>query len=213
MTQISQRINQMAASATLAMSQRSNELRAKGVDVINLSVGEPDFDTPQFIKDAACKAIADNFSRYTPVPGYMSLRQAIADNIKEVEGVSFLPEQIVVGNGAKQELFNVIMATINPGDEVVLPTPAWVSYVEMIKLAQGKVIEVPAAIDQDFKITPAQLRAALTPATVQTISLTENRLVLNVLCTGTLKVWIEKAGKQELRSISINTPQKIVIEK
>lgn len=165
MTQISQRINQMAASATLAMSQRSNELRAKGVDVINLSVGEPDFDTPQFIKDAACKAIADNFSRYTPVPGYMSLRQAIADNIKEVEGVSFLPEQIVVGNGAKQELFNVIMATINPGDEVVLPTPAWVSYVEMIKLAQGKVIEVPATIEQDFKITPAQLRAALTPAT------------------------------------------------
>lgn len=165
MLQISQRINSLAASATLAMSQRSNELRAAGVDVINLSVGEPDFNTPDFIKEAAKKAIDDNFSFYSPVPGYMSLRKAIATNLKATEGVDFAPEQIVVSGGAKQALCNVILSTINPGDEVVIPTPAWVSYVEMVKLAEGVTVEVPATIEQDFKITPRQLRDAITPRT------------------------------------------------
>lgn len=165
MLQISQRINSLAASATLAMSQRSNELRAAGVDVINLSVGEPDFNTPDFIKEAAKKAIDDNFSFYSPVPGYMSLRKAIVANLKATEGVDFAPEQIVVSGGAKQALCNVILSTINPGDEVVIPTPAWVSYVEMVKLAEGVTVEVPATIEQDFKITPRQLRDAITPRT------------------------------------------------
>lgn len=165
MLQISQRINSLAASATLAMSQRSNELRAAGVDVINLSVGEPDFNTPDFIKEAAKKAIDDNFSFYSPVPGYMSLRKAIAANLKATEGVDFAPEQIVVSGGAKQALCNVILSTINPGDEVVIPTPAWVSYVEMVKLAEGVTVEIPATIEQDFKITPRQLRDAITPRT------------------------------------------------
>ena len=147
------------------MSQRSNELRAAGVDVINLSVGEPDFNTPDFIKEAAKKAIDDNFSFYSPVPGYMSLRKAIAANLKATEGVDFAPEQIVVSGGAKQALCNVILSTINPGDEVVIPTPAWVSYVEMVKLAEGVTVEVPATIEQDFKITPRQLRDAITPRT------------------------------------------------
>jgi len=147
------------------MSQKSSELRAQGVDVINMSVGEPDFDTPQHIKDAAKRAIDENYTRYTPVPGYMSLRKAIADNLAAVNGVVYDPAQIVVGNGAKQEICNVILATVNPGDEVIIPTPAWVSYVEMVKLAEGTNVLVPAGIEQDFKITPAQLRQAITPRT------------------------------------------------
>lgn len=165
MNQISRRIQQMSPSATLAMSQKSAELRASGVDVINMSVGEPDFDTPDFIKEGAKRAIDENFSRYTPVPGYLSLRKAIAEKLLRENKIEFAPEQIVVGNGAKQELCNVILACINPGDEVIIPTPAWVSYVEMVKLAEGKVVEVPAGVDQDFKITPEQLEAAITPAT------------------------------------------------
>lgn len=165
MTQISKRVESLAASATLAMSQKSSELRAQGIDIINMSVGEPDFDTPQHIKDAAKRAIDENFTRYTPVPGYLSLRKAIVENMARVNGVVYDPAQIVVGNGAKQEICNVILATINPGDEVIIPTPAWVSYVEMVKLAEGVNVLVPAGIEQDFKITPAQLRHAITPKT------------------------------------------------
>lgn len=165
MDRISKRIQSLAASATLAMSQKSNELKAQGVDVINLSVGEPDFNTPDHIKEAAKKAIDDNFSFYTPVAGYMSLRKAISAKLKEENGVDFAPEQIVVSNGAKQSLCNVILALINPGDEVIIPTPAWVSYVEMVKLAEGKNVLVPASIEQDFKITPEQLEAAITDKT------------------------------------------------
>lgn len=160
---ISHRVNALAASQTLAMSQKSAELRASGVDVINLSVGEPDFHTPSHIKDAAKKAIDDNFSFYTPVPGYMSLRQAIADKLARENGLNYAPGQIVVGNGAKQALCNVILTTVNPGDEVIIPVPAWVSYVEMVKLAEGTCVTVPAGIESDFKITPAQLEAAITP--------------------------------------------------
>ncbi len=165
MNQISQRLQAMAPSATLAMSQKSNELKAQGIDVINLSVGEPDFFTPDHIKEAAQKAIDDNFSFYTPVPGYLSLRKAISAKLKGENGVDYAPEQIVVGNGAKHELCNVVMAVVNPGDEVIIPTPAWVSYVQMVKLAGGKEVLVPAGIDQDFKITAEQLENAITPKT------------------------------------------------
>lgn len=165
MQHISQRIQSLSPSATLAMSQKSSELKSQGVDVINLSVGEPDFNTPEHIKDAAKKAIDENFTFYTPVAGYMSLRKAIAAKMKNENGLEFAPEQIVVSGGAKQSLCNVILSTINPDDEVIIPTPAWVSYVEMVKLAEGITVEVPAGVEQDFKITPAQLEAAITPRT------------------------------------------------
>ena len=163
--EISNRIQALAASQTLAMSQKSAELKAKGIDVINLSVGEPDFFTPAHIKEAAIKAIEDNFSFYSPVPGYMSLRKAIADKLSRENGLAFEPAQIVVGNGAKHALCNVVLTVVNPGDEVIIPTPAWVSYVEMVKLAEGTTVEVPTGIDQDFKMTPAQLESAITPRT------------------------------------------------
>lgn len=165
MTHISDRVQSLSPSQTLAMSQKSNELKAQGVDVINLSVGEPDFNTPDNIKEAAKRAIDENFSFYTPVPGYMSLRKAIVRKLKEENGLDYTPEQIVVSGGAKQSLCNVILSVINPGDEVVIPTPAWVSYVEMVNLAEGKNVTVPATIEQDFKVTPAQLEAAITPKT------------------------------------------------
>jgi len=147
------------------MSQKSNELKAQGVDVINLSVGEPDFETPAHIKEAAKKAIDDNFTFYTPVPGYMSLRRAVSDKLRNENGVEYAPEQITVSNGAKQALCNVILASINKGDEVIIPMPAWVSYVEMVKLAEGIPVAVKADISQNFKVTPAQLENAITPAT------------------------------------------------
>ena len=162
---ISQRLQALSPSATLAMSQKSAELKAQGVDVINLSVGEPDFTTPDHIKQAAKQAVDDNFSFYSPVPGYLSLRQAISDKLKNENNLDFAPEQIVVGNGAKQALCNTVLCLVNPGDEVIIPTPAWVSYVQMVNLAGGKSVLVPATLDQNFKITPAQLEAAITDKT------------------------------------------------
>ena len=162
---VSDRIQALSPSATLAMSQKSQELKAQGVDVINLSVGEPDFATPDHIKAAAKEAIDQNFSFYTPVPGYLSLRKAICEKLQRENGVTFSPEQIVVGNGAKHELTNVIMSIINPGDEVVIPTPAWVSYIQMVILAGGKSVEVPTTMEQNFKVSPEQLEAAITPRT------------------------------------------------
>lgn len=162
---ISQRVKSLAASATLAMSQKSSELRASGVNVINLSVGEPDFHTPDHIKEAACRAIDENFTFYSPVPGYMSLREAICAKLSRENGLEYAPSQIVVGNGAKQALCNVILATVNPGDEVVIPVPAWVSYMEMVKLAGGTAVTVASGIEDNFKITPEKLEAAITPAT------------------------------------------------
>jgi len=164
-SRIAERIRQLAVSATLAMSQKSSELKAAGVDVVNLSVGEPDFDTPSHIKDAARKAIDENYTHYSPVPGYMSLRQAIAGKLRKENKVSYDASQIVVSTGAKQALSNVVLATVNPGDEVVIPVPAWVSYVEMVKLAEGKPVLVPAGMEQGFKVTPAQLEAAITDKT------------------------------------------------
>lgn len=163
--QISARVQNLAPSATLAMSQKSGELRAAGIDVINMSVGEPDFNTPDFIKEAAKHAIDENYSRYTPVAGYMSLREAICGKLERENGIKFTPDQIVVGNGAKQELCNVLLATINPGDEVIIPVPAWVSYVEMVKLAEGVTVTIPTDVESNFKITPRQLEDAITPRT------------------------------------------------
>ncbi len=165
MNNISDLVASLAQSATLAMSQKSAELRASGVDVINLSVGEPDFNTPEHIKEAAKRAIDENYTFYSPVPGYMSLRKAIADKLARENGLTFDAAQIVVSNGAKQALCNVILSLVNPGEEVLIPTPAWVSYVEMVKLARGKAVTIPTTIESDFKITPAQLEAAITPKT------------------------------------------------
>lgn len=187
---LSDRIKNLSTSATLAMSQKSAELKASGIDVINMSVGEPDFDTPEFIKEAAKKAIDENFSRYSPVAGYLSLRKAVCEKLKRENQLNFTPDQIVVGNGAKQELANTILALINPGDEVIIPTPAWVSYVEMVKLAEGKSVLLPAGIENDFKITPAQLEAAITPKT--------RMLLLNSPCNPTGSVY----SRDELKSLA-----------
>lgn len=165
MNLLSERLNRLSPSATLAMSQKSNELKAQGVDVINLSVGEPDFNTPDHIKEAAKQAIDDNFSRYSPVPGYPALRNAIVAKLKNENGLEYSPAQISCANGAKQSVCNAIMVLINAGDEVIIPAPFWVSYPEMVKMADGTPVIIPAGIEQDFKITPAQLEAAITPKT------------------------------------------------
>ena len=165
MEQISARLLALSPSATLAMSQKSQELKAQGLDIINLSVGEPDFNTPDHIKEAAKKAVDNNFSFYTAVPGYLSLREAISKKLKEENGVDFAPTQIVVGNGAKQEICNVILAIVDKGDEVIIPTPAWVSYFEMVKLAEGVNVPFLCGQDQDFKITAEQLEGLITDKT------------------------------------------------
>lgn len=162
---LSARLNRLEPSATLAMSQKSSELKAQGIDVINLSVGEPDFNTPDSIKQAAKQAIDDNYSKYSPVPGYPVLRQAIADKLKNENGLDYSPAQILCSNGAKQSVCNTIMALVDNGDEVIIPAPYWVSYTQMVKLADGTPVIIKAGIDQKFKITPAQLEAAITPKT------------------------------------------------
>ncbi len=165
MNQVSDRLASLSPSETLAMSQKSNELKAQGIDVINLSVGEPDFNTPDHIKQAAKKAIDDNFSFYSPVPGYMDLRKAICGKLKNENHLDFTPDQIVVSGGAKQSICNAVLSLVGKGDEVIIPAPYWVSYVEMVKLAEGTNVIVSAGIEQDFKITPEQLEAAITPKT------------------------------------------------
>lgn len=165
MNQLSDRLNRLSPSATLAMSQKSAELKAQGVDIINLSVGEPDFNTPDHIKEAAKKAVDDNFSRYSPVPGYPVLREAIVAKLKNENGLDYTPAQISCANGAKQSVCNAIMALVGAGDEVIIPAPYWVSYPEMVLLADGIPVFVEAGIEQDFKITPEQLEAAITPKT------------------------------------------------
>jgi len=165
MAQLSDRLNRLSPSATLAMSQKSAELKAQGIDIINLSVGEPDFNTPDHIKAAGQQAIADNWSRYSPVPGYLDLRQAICAKLERENGLHYEPTQIVVGNGAKQAVCNVLLSVVNPGDEVIIPAPYWVSYPDMVRLADGEPVFVEATIEQNFKITPQQLAAAITPRT------------------------------------------------
>ena len=165
MNKLSDRLNRLSASATLAMSQKSQELKAQGVDVINMSVGEPDFNTPDAIKEAAIKAVNENYSRYSPVPGYPVLRNAIVEKLKKENGLEYTAAQISVSNGAKQSVCNAIMALVNPGDEVIVPAPYWVSYPEMVKLADGTPVTIYAGIEQNFKITAEQLEAAITPKT------------------------------------------------
>tara|TARA_B100001540_G_scaffold38901_1_gene34496 strand:+ start:2739 stop:3935 length:1197 start_codon:yes stop_codon:yes gene_type:complete len=165
MTKVSNRLNLLAESATLAMARMSRELQAKGIDVIALSLGEPDFNTPEFIKEAGKKAIDDNFSHYTPVSGLPELRSAIAKKFKRDNNLDFTSDQIVTSTGAKQSLANVCLSLLNPDDEVLLPCPYWVSYAEIVKLAEGTPIEIPSTIDSDFKVTPDELESAITPKT------------------------------------------------
>ncbi len=165
MAKLSNRLNRLAASATLVMSQRSSEMKAQGIDVINMSVGEPDFNTPDHIKEAAHQAIRDNYSRYSPVPGYANLREAVAAKLLRENGLHYSPSEIVVSNGAKQGVCNTVLALVDEGDEVIIPAPYWVSYPQMVKLAGGKPVIVEAGFEQNFKITPAQLEAAITPST------------------------------------------------
>ena len=165
MEQLSNRLNRLQPSATLAMSQKSAELKAQGIDIINMSVGEPDFNTPDAIKQAAHQAIDDNYSRYSPVPGYPVLREAIVQKLKRENGLDYSANQILCSNGAKQSVCNTIMTLVNEGDEVIVPAPYWVSYPQMVILADGTPVFIEATIEQDFKITPEQLEAAITPKT------------------------------------------------
>ncbi|MDR5589562.1 pyridoxal phosphate-dependent aminotransferase [Christiangramia sp. SM2212] len=162
---LSDRINSMATSQTLAMAAKARELKAEGKDIIGLSLGEPDFNTPDFIKDAAIQAINDNYNSYTPVDGYVELKDAIINKFKRDNDLTYDRSQIVVSTGAKQSLANVAMVVLNPGDEVLLPCPYWVSYAEIVKLAEGVPVEVPTSVETDFKITPEQLEVAITPKT------------------------------------------------
>lgn len=202
MNQLSDRLNSLSPSETLAMSQKSNELKAQGIDVINLSVGEPDFNTPDHIKEAAKKAVDDNYSRYSPVPGYPALREAIVKKLKEENDLEFSAAQILCSNGAKQSVCNVLMALVNPGDEVIIPAPYWVSYPEMVKLAEGKSVIVTAGIEQDFKITPAQLEEAITPKTKAIILCSPSNP------TGSVYTKEELAG---LAAVLAKYPQVIII--
>lgn len=165
MEDVSLRVSSLAISQTLAMSQKSRDLQAQGHDVINLSVGEPDFNTPEHIKEAAIKAIKDNYSHYSPVPGYPDLLEAISNKLKRDNNLEYKKDQIVVSNGAKHSLANIILSLVNKGDEVIVPAPYWVSYVELVKLAEGENVIIQTNIDNDFKITPEQLKSAITPKT------------------------------------------------
>lgn len=165
MAQLSDRLNRLSPSATLAMSQKSVEMKAQGIDVINLSVGEPDFNTPDHIKDAAKKAVDENYSRYSPVPGYPELRKAIVGKLQKENDLEYGLNEVLVSNGAKQCVCNAVMALVNSGDEVIVPAPYWVSYPQMVKLAGGIPVYVNAGFEQNFKMTPQQLEAAITPKT------------------------------------------------
>ena len=165
MNPLSDRINSLSTSQTLAMAALARELKAQGKDIISLSLGEPDFNTPDFIKEAAKKAIDDNYSTYSPVDGYLDLKEAICRKFKRDNNLDYTPANIVVSTGAKQSLYNIAQVMINPGDEVILPAPYWVSYYEIIKIAGGIPVEVPTTVESDFKITPEQLAQAITPKT------------------------------------------------
>lgn len=165
MNPLSDRVKYLTESATLAMTRLSRELTAQGLDVINLSIGEPDFDTPTFVKEAAKKAIDDNWTHYPPVPGYADLREAVSLKLKRDNNLDYTPEQIVVSTGAKQALTNVMLSLVNPGEEVIVPTPFWVSYSELIKLAEGRAVYINASLENRFKITPQQLEEAITEKT------------------------------------------------
>ena len=190
MSTLSQRIINLTESATLAMSRKSRDLSQKGIDVINLSLGEPDFNTPDFIKEAAKKAIDENFTKYTPVNGYLDLREAISVKFKRDNHLDYSPDQIIVSTGAKQSIANAVMSLVDEGDEVIIPTPFWVSYEEMVKLAGGKCVFVKTTLESDFKITGDQLRKAITPKS--------KLMIYSSPCNPTGSVY----GEKELEAIS-----------
>lgn len=187
---LSQRVREMSTSATLAMAAKATELKEAGVDIVSLSLGEPDFPIPDFIKEAAIQAIEDDYHSYTPVDGYTELKHAVINKFKRDNNLTYTPEQIVVSTGAKQSLANTVMVLINEGDEVILPTPYWVSYSDIVGLAGGKVVEVPSSIDTDFKISPEQLEAAITPKT--------KMLLFSSPCNPSGSVY----SKEELRALA-----------
>lgn len=190
MIQLSERLLNMEESATLAMSRKSRELRAQGKDIISLSLGEPDFNTPQFIKDAAVEAMEANFTTYTPVPGYDDLRDAIANKFRRDNGINYTKDQIVVSTGAKQSIANLVMSVVNPGDEVIMPAPYWVSYAEIVKVAGGIPVVVPTTIENDFKFSAEQFRNAITPKT--------KMMMFSSPCNPTGTVY----SKEELRALA-----------
>lgn len=163
--ELAERLTRISEPQTIKMAKLSRELKAQGIDIVDLSIGEPDFDTPAHIREAAKKAIDDGFTHYTPVAGYLELRQAVVHKLQRDNGLQYTPEQIVVSTGAKQSIANTVLSIINPGDEVIIPTPYWVTYSELVKLCQGEVVFVPCSIENKYKITPAQLEAAITPKT------------------------------------------------
>ena len=197
MSQLSDRLNRLAPSATLAMSQKSGEMKAQGIDVINMSVGEPDFNTPDHIKEAAKKAIDENYSRYSPVPGYMELRKAIVNKLKNENGLEYSTNEILVSNGAKQSVCNTVMALVNDGEEVIIPAPYWVSYPQMVKLAGGTPVVVEAGFEQNFKITPEQLEKAITPKTRMLILCSPSNPTGSVYSADELKGLAEVIKKHE----------------
>lgn len=202
MIQLSERLMAMEESATIAMSQKSRELKAQGKDVISLSLGEPDFHTPQFIKDAAVEAMNNNFTTYTPVPGYDDLREAISFKFKRDNGLDYAKDQIVVSTGAKQSIANVVLSLIGKGDEVIVPAPYWVSYIEIVKVAEGTPVIVNASIDNDFKITADQLEAAITPKT--------KMMIFSTPCNPTGTVYTKDELKA-LADVVAKYPQLVVV--
>ena len=190
MSKLSDRITQLSESQTLAMAKKSRALQAQGRDIINLSIGEPDFNTPDFIKDAAKKAIDNNITHYTPVAGFPELRKAISEKFKRDNDLNYTAEQIVVSTGAKQSIANIILSLINPGEEVIVPIPYWVSYIETIKLAEGIPVTIPTSVDSNFKITAEQLKKAITPKT--------KMLVFSTPCNPSGSVY----NKEELKAIA-----------
>ncbi len=190
MSKLSDRINNLAESQTLAMAKKSRELQAQGKDIISLSIGEPDFDTPQFIKDAAKKAVDNNITRYSPVAGYPDLRKAISEKFKRDNQLIYSPEQIIVSTGAKQSIANVILSMVNPGEEVIVPIPYWVSYIETIKLAEGVPVTIPTSVASNFKISPEQLKKAITSKT--------KMIVFSTPCNPSGSVY----NKEELKALA-----------
>jgi len=202
MSKLSDRINNLAESQTLAMAKKSRELQAQGKDIISLSIGEPDFDTPQFIKDAGKRAIDNNVTHYTPVAGILELRKAIAAKFKRDNGLNYTFDQIIVSTGAKQSIANVILSMVNPGEEVIVPIPYWVSYIETIKLAEGIPVTIPTTIESNFKITPEQLKKAITSKT--------KMIVFSTPCNPSGSVY-NKEELKALASVIIEFPDLYVI--
>jgi aspartate aminotransferase len=202
MGKLSNRVNQISESQTIAMARKSRELKAQGIDIISLSLGEPDFTTPQIIKDAAKKAIDDNFSYYTHVSGYLELREAICKKFKRDNGLDYTADEIVVSTGAKQSIANAVLCLVNPGDEVIIPAPFWVSYLEILKLAEGKAVMMDTNIDTDFKISPADLEKAITPKT--------KLIMLSTPCNPTGTVYT-KAELKALAEVVVKHPNVYIL--